>query len=147
LRGCGFGREWASEEIVARSYLDFRIDLGDPKTVAVYDELALWSAMFGLLMLKYLPLRPDLHGPRRRLWGGLSAARAGGEIGPSIDDLRDRSLEGGGPASRPEGEELERSECAIARRGREADLNRVAHRRGEFFLTVPMAYVEARKTR
>jgi ubiquinone/menaquinone biosynthesis C-methylase UbiE len=45
---------------VAGSYLDFAIDLNDPETIAVYDELPLWSAMFGLLMLKHLPLRPDL---------------------------------------------------------------------------------------
>ncbi len=37
-----------------------RIDLHDPETVSAYDELPLWSAMFGLLLLRRLPLRPDL---------------------------------------------------------------------------------------
>jgi SAM-dependent methyltransferase len=35
----------------------FRIDLNDRETVSAYDELPLWSAMFGLLLLKHLPLR------------------------------------------------------------------------------------------
>jgi arsenite methyltransferase len=34
----------------------FRIDLNDRETVSAYDELPLWSAMFGLLLLKHLPL-------------------------------------------------------------------------------------------
>jgi arsenite methyltransferase len=34
----------------------FRIDLNDPETVSAYDELPLWSSMFGLLLLKHLPL-------------------------------------------------------------------------------------------
>lgn len=45
---------------MARSYLDFTINLDDPRTVAVYDELPLWSAMFGLLLLQHLPLRPGI---------------------------------------------------------------------------------------
>lgn len=40
-------------------YLTSRIDLHDPETVSAYDELPLWSAMFGLLLLRRLPLRPD----------------------------------------------------------------------------------------
>jgi arsenite methyltransferase len=43
-----------------QDYLQFQADLDDPETVAVYDELPLWSAMFGLLLLKHLPLRRDL---------------------------------------------------------------------------------------
>ena len=38
------------------SYLDSTIDFTDPRTVAVYDELPLWSAMFGLLLLDHVPL-------------------------------------------------------------------------------------------
>jgi ubiquinone/menaquinone biosynthesis C-methylase UbiE len=34
-----------------------RIDLNDRETVSAYDELPLWSAMFGILLLKHLPLR------------------------------------------------------------------------------------------
>jgi arsenite methyltransferase len=36
---------------------EFRIDLNDRETVSAYDEFPLWSAMFGLLLLKHLPLR------------------------------------------------------------------------------------------
>jgi len=36
---------------------EFRIDLNDRETVSAYDELPLWSSMFGLLLLKHLPLR------------------------------------------------------------------------------------------
>ena len=34
------------------------IDLNDPKIVEVYDDLPLWSAMAGQLLLRYLPLAP-----------------------------------------------------------------------------------------
>jgi arsenite methyltransferase len=36
------------------------IDLNDPKIVEVYDDLPLWSAMAGQLLLRYLPLAPEL---------------------------------------------------------------------------------------
>jgi hypothetical protein len=35
----------------------FRIDLNDRETVSAYDELPLWSAMFGLLLLKHYFIR------------------------------------------------------------------------------------------
>ncbi|HSB64375.1 MAG TPA: methyltransferase domain-containing protein [Thermoanaerobaculia bacterium] len=38
-------------------YLDFRLDLGDPDTVAAYDELPLWSALAGQLLLHHVPLK------------------------------------------------------------------------------------------
>ena len=38
-------------------YLDFQIDLNDPDTVAAYDELPLWSALAGQLLLASLPLK------------------------------------------------------------------------------------------
>lgn len=37
-------------------YLSFPIDLEDPEVVSAYDELPLWSAMFGLLLLEHIPL-------------------------------------------------------------------------------------------
>lgn len=40
--------------------LNFSIDFNAPEVVSLYDELPLWSAMFGLLMLKHLPLRPAM---------------------------------------------------------------------------------------
>jgi arsenite methyltransferase len=41
-------------------YLSFTSDLADPATVSAYDELPLWSAMAGLLLLQHVPLRPGL---------------------------------------------------------------------------------------
>jgi arsenite methyltransferase len=37
-------------------FLDFQVDLSSPRTVSAYDELPLWSAMFGLLLLEEVPL-------------------------------------------------------------------------------------------
>jgi arsenite methyltransferase len=39
------------------SFLDFAVDFNAPNTINAYDELPLWSAMFGLLMLAEVPLR------------------------------------------------------------------------------------------
>ncbi|NTU79951.1 MAG: class I SAM-dependent methyltransferase [Chloroflexales bacterium] len=38
-------------------YLTFAADLSDPALVAIYDELPLWSAPFGALLLRHVPLR------------------------------------------------------------------------------------------
>lgn len=38
------------------SFLDFTVDFNDPAVVDAYDELPLWSAMFGLLLLEHVPL-------------------------------------------------------------------------------------------
>lgn len=40
-------------------YLDFQIDFGAPDTVSAYDELPLWSAMTGLLLLEHVELKSD----------------------------------------------------------------------------------------
>lgn len=37
-------------------FLDFKIDFANADTIKAYDEVPLWSAMFGLLMLEYVPL-------------------------------------------------------------------------------------------
>jgi len=37
-------------------FLDFDPDLNSPQVIAAYDEVALWSAMFGLLLLEEVPL-------------------------------------------------------------------------------------------
>ena len=37
-------------------YLRFKVDLSNPETAAAYDELPLWSAMAGLLLLQHVPL-------------------------------------------------------------------------------------------
>lgn len=41
------------------SYLD-DIDIYTPEFVDLYDELSLWSAPFGLLMLEHVPMRPGM---------------------------------------------------------------------------------------
>lgn len=42
-----------------RSYLSFTADLNDPAMVSAYDQLPLWSAMSGLVLLRHVPLRSD----------------------------------------------------------------------------------------
>jgi ubiquinone/menaquinone biosynthesis C-methylase UbiE len=37
-------------------FLQFKADLSSPEILAAYDELPLWSAMFGLLLLEHVPL-------------------------------------------------------------------------------------------
>lgn len=41
-------------------YLADRFDLHCPELVSALDEVSLWSAMFGVLLLKHLPLQPAL---------------------------------------------------------------------------------------
>jgi arsenite methyltransferase len=41
-------------------YLSSRFDWDDPNLVSLYDELPLWSAMFGAVLLKNLALEPNL---------------------------------------------------------------------------------------
>jgi arsenite methyltransferase len=43
-----------------QEYLSFQFDFADEKAVSVYDELPLWSAMFGLLLLKNVEMRPNM---------------------------------------------------------------------------------------
>ncbi|HEY2584503.1 MAG TPA: class I SAM-dependent methyltransferase [Tepidisphaeraceae bacterium] len=38
------------------AFLEFEADLSSPRVIAAYDELPLWSAMSGLLMLEHVPL-------------------------------------------------------------------------------------------
>ncbi|MCP4663763.1 MAG: methyltransferase domain-containing protein [bacterium] len=41
-------------------YLTDRFDLNRPELVSALDEVSLWSAMFGLLLLKHLRLKPNM---------------------------------------------------------------------------------------
>jgi arsenite methyltransferase len=41
-------------------YLNRKFDWTNPDLVAAYDELSLWSAMAGLLLLEHVPLRPNI---------------------------------------------------------------------------------------
>ena len=38
-------------------FLQFKVDLSAPDIIAAWDELPLWSAMFGLLLLEHVPLK------------------------------------------------------------------------------------------
>jgi len=40
-----------------QDYLTFPVDLENPDVVSAYDEIPLWSAIFGLLLLEHIPLR------------------------------------------------------------------------------------------
>jgi tRNA1(Val) A37 N6-methylase TrmN6 len=40
-------------------YLTFEIDLENPETVSVYDELPFWFVMFGLVLLSFIKLEPN----------------------------------------------------------------------------------------
>lgn len=42
------------------NYLSFSINLNNSKAVSVYDEMPLWSAIFGLMLLKHIELKPNL---------------------------------------------------------------------------------------
>ncbi len=37
-------------------YLAFQVDFNDPEVVSAYDEVSLWSAMFGQMLLEHVPL-------------------------------------------------------------------------------------------
>lgn len=41
-------------------YLNFQIDFQDAATVTAYDEVSLWSAMFGLMLLRHVQIRPSM---------------------------------------------------------------------------------------
>jgi ubiquinone/menaquinone biosynthesis C-methylase UbiE len=42
------------------NYLSFQIDYSDPDVVASFDEISLWSAMFGQMLLERIPMRRGL---------------------------------------------------------------------------------------
>lgn len=42
-------------------YLSFQADLNDPNLVAAYDDMPLWSAMAGILLLEHVPLASAIH--------------------------------------------------------------------------------------
>jgi ubiquinone/menaquinone biosynthesis C-methylase UbiE len=41
-------------------YLDFSADFSDPELVSAYDQVSIWSAMFGLMMLDRIPMRRNM---------------------------------------------------------------------------------------
>lgn len=88
-------------------FLDGGIDLDDANVVSAYDELPLWSAMFGLLLLEHLPLGENL-----------TVLDAGCGTGFPLIELAERL----GPTSRVHGVDLwkaglERARAKVASRG------------------------------
>src|SRR4051794_28137543 len=78
-------------------YLSFRRDMGDERTVAAYDELPLWSAMAGLLLLKHVPMRSAMRVLDVGCGTGFPLLELAGRLGPSSTlmglDLWDEALE------------------------------------------------------
>ena len=64
-------------------YLDDTYDVADPEFVSVYDELPLWSAMFGLMLLEHLPLRPNVKVLDVGCGTGFPTLELAGRLGPS----------------------------------------------------------------
>jgi len=56
----GYNFPMSDERASPRDFLDFKIDLNSAETVSAYDELPLWSAIFGLMLLKHVPLRRNV---------------------------------------------------------------------------------------
>ena len=44
-----------------KEYLEYQFDWNDPELVSVTDELSLWSAPFGLMLLDRVPLKPGIN--------------------------------------------------------------------------------------
>lgn len=64
------------------SYLSFTADFTDPATVSAYDELPLWSAMAGLLLLEHVPLRPAMRALDIGCGTGFPAIELAERLGP-----------------------------------------------------------------
>ena len=108
-----------------------RIDLNDRETVSAYDEIPLWSAMFGLLLLKHLALRRYATVLDVGCGTGFPLLELAERLG-----IRLGFLDGWKEVLRPE--EQEEAFSLL-----ESNLNAISESRGELALTIPMAYVEA----
>ncbi len=88
-------------------YLAFRADLDDPSLVAAYDDLPLWSAMAGLLLLTHVPLAPAIVALDIGCGTGFPSIELAERLGPSA---RVHGLDPWRPA-------LERARAKAAARG------------------------------
>jgi ubiquinone/menaquinone biosynthesis C-methylase UbiE len=50
-----------TQQSSSNDHLTFRVDLNSAEVVSNYDELPLWSAAFGLLLLEHVPLRQNIN--------------------------------------------------------------------------------------
>lgn len=64
------------------AYLDYQFE-DSPEFVDTFDELPLWSAAFGLLLLKHLPLQPGLTVLDIGSGAGFPLLELAGRLGPS----------------------------------------------------------------
>jgi ubiquinone/menaquinone biosynthesis C-methylase UbiE len=64
-------------------YLRFQVDLNDPEVVAAYDELPLWSAMAGLLLLQHVPLGRGIRALDIGCGTGFPSIELAERLGPS----------------------------------------------------------------
>jgi len=76
---------WPVDVRHSLDFLAFEADFSRPELVAVYDELPLWSAMFGLLLLEEVPL----HGVRAALdvgcGTGFPLIEIAERLGPTVE--------------------------------------------------------------
>jgi len=63
--------------------LPTKIDLGDPAVVSAYDDLPLWSAMAGLLLLEHVPLVPGIPALDVACGTGFPTLELAERLGPS----------------------------------------------------------------
>ena len=89
-------------------YLNDAYDVAAPDFVSVYDELPLWSAMFGLVLLEHVPLEPNMTVLDVGCGTGFPALELAGRLGPSC---RVYAIDPWQPA--------------IARAGRKAEIRKV----------------------
>lgn len=63
--------------------LPAKIDLGDPAVVSAYDDLPLWSAMAGLLLLEHVPMTPGIAALDVACGTGFPTLELAERLGPS----------------------------------------------------------------
>lgn len=66
-----------------KSYLDAKIDSNSDEFVSFYDELPLWSAPFGLLLLENIPLKVDSTILDVGFWTGFPLIHLARRFGPN----------------------------------------------------------------
>ena len=65
------------------NYLESAIDFNDKRVVDAYDELPLWSAPFGLMLLDRIPMKPEMSVLDVGCGTGFPLLELAGRLGPS----------------------------------------------------------------